>query len=146
MDVFSTLIVRFHFNGLFTNSGKTVRYVGGSEAISYIDRDKVSLLEIVGHLRDHWEVEDGALLHWLFPGKGLDDGLRVLIDDNACLQMSDATVEGGVADIYVEAATTADESNAQGDQGSPFQHEMIQDADYADMKKGKENKKMSIIA
>jgi hypothetical protein len=40
----------------------------------------------------------------------MSDGLRVLMDDNACLQMSDATVEGGVADIYVEQ-TTIGESN-----------------------------------
>jgi alpha-galactosidase len=38
-------------------------------------------------------VEDATLLHRLFPGKTMSDGLRVLMDDNACLQMSDATVE-----------------------------------------------------
>jgi hypothetical protein len=45
----------------------------------------------------------------------MSDGLRVLMDDNECLEMYAATVEGGVAEIYVEQ-TTVDESN--GDQES----------------------------
>jgi len=32
----------------------------------------------------------------------LDDGLRVLFDDDACLKMSECIVEGGVAEIFVE--------------------------------------------
>jgi hypothetical protein len=52
--------------------------------MSYIDRDKISLPEVVGHLRDHCNVHDGVLLHWLFPGKELHDGLRVLVDDKVC--------------------------------------------------------------
>jgi alpha-galactosidase len=115
MDVMDTLVVRFHFNGVFINFGNSVHYVGGRRAMSYIDRDKVSLLEIIGHLRDHLAVDDATMLHWLFPWKTMSDGLRVLMDDNAWLQMSDATVEGGVADIYVEQ-TTVGESN--GDQES----------------------------
>ena len=65
--------------------------------MSYIDRDKVLLPEIVGHLRDHYSVYEGGLLHWLFPEKELEDGLRVLFDDDACLKMSQCIVEMGVA-------------------------------------------------
>jgi len=102
MDVLSTLVVRFHFNGQFVKIGNRLDYFGGLEAMSYIERDKVSLPEVVGHLKDHCTISEGALLHWLFPGKELDSGLRVLLDDNACIQMSDAIEEGVVADIYVE--------------------------------------------
>jgi alpha-galactosidase len=73
MDVMDTLVVRFHFNGVFINYGNSVHYVGGRRAMSYIDRDKVSLPEIIGHLRDHLAVDDAALLHWLFPGKTMSD-------------------------------------------------------------------------
>ncbi|CAO2183282.1 unnamed protein product [Urochloa humidicola] len=132
MDLSSMLTVRFHFNGRFTNHGTTVHYVGGREEMSDIDRDKVSLPEIMGHLRDHCTVEDGALLHWLFPGKGLGDGLRVLTDDTACLQMSEATVEGGVADIYVEAPITVDESYAD------THDEINQALDFEDVDVGRE--------
>jgi len=45
--------------------------------MSYIDRDKVSLPEVVGHLRDHLNVSEGVLLHWLFPGMELHNGLCV---------------------------------------------------------------------
>ena len=62
----------------------------------------MSLPEVIGHLRDHCTVSEGTLLHWLFPGKELDSGLRVLVDDNSCLMMSNTTIDGGVADIYVE--------------------------------------------
>jgi hypothetical protein len=90
MDVLSTLVVRFHFNGQFVKIGNRLDYFGGLEAMSHIERDKVSLPEVVGHLKDHCTISEGALLHWLFPGKELDSGLRVLLDDNACIQMSDA--------------------------------------------------------
>ena len=56
---------------------------------------------IVGHLKDHCTINEGALLHWLFPGKELVNGLRVLIDDKSCIEMADSIVEGGVAEIYV---------------------------------------------
>jgi alpha-galactosidase len=85
--VLDSLPVRFHFNGEFLNDGKKVHYVGGSDAI--IDRDKMSLPEVVGHLRDHCEVKESSLLHWLFPGKDLTTGLRVSVDDKACQCMSD---------------------------------------------------------
>ena len=51
MDVLGTLSVRFHFNGEFISAGKKLFYSGGREQMSYIDRDKVSLPEIVGHLK-----------------------------------------------------------------------------------------------
>ena len=81
MDLIDLLEVRFHFRGKFLNDGRKVEYVGGFEAISFIDRDKVSLPEVEGHLKDHCNLEEGSLLHWLFPGKDLSNGLRVLDGD-----------------------------------------------------------------
>ncbi|XP_039785383.1 uncharacterized protein LOC120651817 [Panicum virgatum] len=102
MDPLSKLTVRFHFLGEFINHGKKLNYVGGREAMRCIDRDLVSLPEIVGHLKDHCKVEEGSMLHWLFPCAKLSKGLRALIDDKACLDMADCITDGGVADIYVE--------------------------------------------
>uniref|UniRef100_A0A0A8ZK24 Uncharacterized protein n=1 Tax=Arundo donax TaxID=35708 RepID=A0A0A8ZK24_ARUDO len=45
-------------------------------------------------------------------------GLRLLYDDKSCLEMSDSIVEGGVADIYIEA---------------PHVHELLDDEEDADM-------------
>jgi len=75
MDVLGSLQVRFHFNGEFIQAGKKLHYCGGSEAMSSIDRDKVSLPEFLGHLKDHCNVEDGTLMHWLVPRKELTNGL-----------------------------------------------------------------------
>ena len=44
------------------------------------------------------------MLHWLFLGKELSNGLRVLTDDKAYLYMSDNITDGGVAHIVVEHA------------------------------------------
>ncbi|KAG2642547.1 hypothetical protein PVAP13_2KG196736, partial [Panicum virgatum] len=51
MDPLDTLAVRFHLGGEFLNDGKKLHYCGGKEAMSDIDRDKISLPELVGHLR-----------------------------------------------------------------------------------------------
>ena len=48
MDVLGYLIVRFHFDGEFIHAEKKLHYCGGKEAISHIDRDNVSLPEVVG--------------------------------------------------------------------------------------------------
>ncbi|KAL6870990.1 hypothetical protein ACP4OV_014838 [Aristida adscensionis] len=127
MDALNTLPVRFHFMGLFVNEGNKVEYVGGREAISYIDRDKVSLPEIVGHLQDHLpEVAiDGTSLQWLFPGAKLSDGLRFLVDDAACMFMSECIVEGGAADVYVEEREVHTISNDDGsEKESDFEAEV----------------------
>ena len=106
MDMLGILPVRFHFNGEFINVGADLYYCGGNDAMSHIDRDKISLPELVGHLKDHCVVLDGALLHWLVPGKALKFGLRALVDDNSCIEMANSTEEGCVAEVYVEAPVT----------------------------------------
>ena len=53
MDPTEDLSVRFHFLGEFVNEGRDMQYVGGRTEMSHIDRDKISLPEIKGHLADH---------------------------------------------------------------------------------------------
>ncbi|EEE58950.1 hypothetical protein OsJ_10628 [Oryza sativa Japonica Group] len=118
MDVLNFLVVRFHYNGEFIYDGRQKHYCGGSEAISHIDRDKVSLPEVKGHLKDHCAVEKPMLLHWLFPMKELKDGLRVLLDDKVCQLMSDCTSEAEVADIYVDTQVAQEDNSDAEDVGS----------------------------
>uniref|UniRef100_A0A0E0KRF3 PB1-like domain-containing protein n=1 Tax=Oryza punctata TaxID=4537 RepID=A0A0E0KRF3_ORYPU len=108
MDVLDTLVVRFHLKGVFVLDGSEKKYCGGSEALSYVDRDKVSLPELFGHLKDHCNVMSGTLLHWLFPGKDLQTGLRVLSNDKACKLMCDCTEELDVADMGVRRNIVVD--------------------------------------
>ncbi|OEL25328.1 hypothetical protein BAE44_0013653 [Dichanthelium oligosanthes] len=56
--------------------------------MSYIESDKLSLPEVMEHLKDHYKPSDPILLHWLFPSKQLVDGLRALVDDKSCKDMS----------------------------------------------------------
>ena len=58
--------------------------------------------KVIGHLKDHYNASELVLLHWLFPSKDLLNGLRVLVDDKACLDMSECVTDGGVADVFVE--------------------------------------------
>jgi hypothetical protein len=63
-------------------------YVGGDEDISEIERDKLSLQEVKGFLKDHIEVKDAMKLYFLMPGRELVDGLVFLYDDTGCMMMS----------------------------------------------------------
>lgn len=73
MDPLEFLSVRFHLGGKLDYDGHSLRYVGGTVAMSNVDRDKVSLPEIKGHLADYVPLteEDNVDLHWLFPGEEL---------------------------------------------------------------------------
>ncbi|EAZ42409.1 hypothetical protein OsJ_26986 [Oryza sativa Japonica Group] len=125
MDVLNTLPVRFHFNGDFLVSGREKHYVGGSEAMSYLDQDNIPLPEIVGHLCDHCKVAEGTMLHLLFPGKDLNSELRALLDDSVCQYMNDCIVGGGVAEVYADAPILVDLSYE--DEGSDYELEMEED-------------------
>ncbi|OQU85923.1 hypothetical protein SORBI_3004G338701 [Sorghum bicolor] len=48
MEFFDVLPMRFHFNGEFVRDSNDLFYVGGTQAMSYIDRDKLSLPEVLG--------------------------------------------------------------------------------------------------
>ena len=102
MDPLEFLAVRFHFDGQFYNDGRRLHYIGGKEELSFVEIDKMSLLEIQGHLKDHYNCSDPVTLHWLFPRKMLSNGLRVLMDDKAIMDMCQAITDGGAADIFVE--------------------------------------------
>ncbi|KAE8779348.1 hypothetical protein D1007_47618 [Hordeum vulgare] len=75
---------------------------GGDEALPQIERDKLSLFEVQGHLKDHLEYKESMKLYFHLPGKELADGLRFLFDDSGCVRVSDYICVGDVADIYVE--------------------------------------------
>lgn len=69
--------------------GNMMHCLVGFEGMYYIDQDLISLPEIHGHLKDHGvAITHEVLMHWLFPHKTLDNGLRLLHDDNVCQLMS----------------------------------------------------------
>ena len=98
------LAIRFHFGGYFVSIDRQFKYVGGSNAMSYVEIDKLSLPEIKGHLADHVPLTDSIRLHWLMPGMEVDNGLQLLVDDSSCQVMYEHMGDGGVVEIYVEGA------------------------------------------
>jgi alpha-galactosidase len=133
--------VRFHYNGKFIHDGKKMHYSGGTVAMSYIDHDKVSLPELVGHLKDHCAVLDGTLLHWLFLERELHDGLRALVDDKACLDMLRCTEDGFYAEVYVEAPVGQEISYDEATTGSE-----VEESEYEDEMDGESEDEARIEA
>jgi len=132
MDGCDLLPVRFHFNGEFVRKSDRLFYDRGTEAMSFIDRDKMSLPEVVGHLRDHCNVKEGTMLHWLFPGTNMSTCLRALVDDKVCQYMSDNTTEDGVADVFVEnhaLDAIAEASEYEGEMEAGSEDDDIEDED-----------------
>jgi hypothetical protein len=77
-------------------------YVGGNDAVSEIERDKLSLLEVKGFAKDHLQLKESMKFYFLLPGVDLLNGLVFLHDDRGHLNMADYTCVGGVADVYIE--------------------------------------------
>ncbi|CAM0956402.1 unnamed protein product [Alopecurus aequalis] len=102
MDPTEILNVRFHLSGEFIRIGPKLDYVGRDEEYSEIERDKLSLQEVKGYLKDHVQLKESMKIYFLIPGKDLADGLVFLNDDMKCVEMGEYVCVGGVADVYVE--------------------------------------------
>jgi len=57
-----------------------------------------------GFLADHvtLSADDNIDFHWLTLGTELNNGLKILANDQVCLHMCTCIAEGGVSEIYVE--------------------------------------------
>jgi len=96
------LLVRFHFNGVFVIDGTSVEYCNGDYGVSHIDKDKLSIPELEGHLLDHTTFRRSVRMFWLPFGAALSTGLRMRANDKSCLDMLDAVGSDGAVDIYTE--------------------------------------------
>ncbi|KAI4997253.1 hypothetical protein ZWY2020_052595 [Hordeum vulgare] len=126
MDPTEILNVRFHIGGEFTRIGPNMDYAGGEEAMSEIERDKLSLREVKSYLQDHIQYKESMKLYFLLPGKDLINGLVFLYDDCGCVKMADYICVGGVADVYVEYHGEEDDDNSS---GSDYEDEIIEESD-----------------
>ncbi|CAN6196489.1 unnamed protein product [Urochloa humidicola] len=94
--------VRFHFNGVFILDGSSVEYCNGDEGVSHIEKDKLSIPELEGHLLDHTTFRRSVRMYWLPSGASMNSGMRMLVNDQSCLDMLDAVAAEGAVDIYTE--------------------------------------------
>jgi hypothetical protein len=58
--------VRFHIGVEFVRIGQQLDYVDDNEEISKRERDKLSLQEVKGFLKDHIEVKDAMKLYFFY--------------------------------------------------------------------------------
>ncbi|KAE8812974.1 hypothetical protein D1007_09734 [Hordeum vulgare] len=124
MDPTEILNVRFHFGVEFVKIGPNLQYVGGGDdEMSEIERDKLSLQEVKGFLKDHIQLKESMKFYFLVPGKSMAEGLMFLNDDGKCVQMGEYTDVGGVADIYVEYHGEQDSDHSSS--GSDFEKDEI---------------------
>jgi alpha-galactosidase len=122
MDNSEFLQVRYHYNGEFLSATRSLTYVGGTVASSFIKRDKMSYLELIGHLKSHLPTYNEAqYLHWLNPGRQLFDGLKTIIDDEGCKGISNIVTAGEVAEIFVEPVMCVTEDT----DGSNYEDEIV---------------------
>jgi len=96
------LTVRFHFNGDFVLDGSQMQYCNGDLGVSHIDKDKLSIPELNGHLLDHTTFQRSVRMYWLPVGAKLNSGMRLLVDDKSCMDLLDEIGSAGVVDIYTE--------------------------------------------
>ncbi|CAO2179371.1 unnamed protein product [Urochloa humidicola] len=125
------LPVRFHLGGEFVHYGQAIDFVGGDEAWSYIEREKVSMCELVANLKRHMIItdKDSIFLRWLFPGKDLVNGLRPLNDDKECSYMLQCITDGVVSDIYAEVVHENSEEEDESDSDYEIEEESASEAD-----------------
>jgi alpha-galactosidase len=72
------------------------------DGVSYIDKDKLSIPELEGHLLDHTTFKRSVRMYWLSFGAAVNTRMRLLVDDKSCLDMLDAVGSIGAVDIYTE--------------------------------------------
>jgi len=102
MGYSEVLLVRFHFNGEFVVDGTLVEYCNGDYGVSHIDKDKLSIPELEGHLPDLTTIRRTVRMFWLPLGAPLNSGMRMLVDDKSCLDMLNAVRSDGAVDMYTE--------------------------------------------
>ncbi|XBJ19112.1 hypothetical protein VPH35_010137 [Triticum aestivum] len=118
MDLSEILNVQFHIGGQFIHIGPNLDYVGGEEAMSEIERDKLSLQEVKGYIRDHTELKESMKLSMAWFS---------LHDDIGSVKMVDYICVGGVADVYVEYHGEEDSNDSIS--GSDFEDEIMEQSD-----------------
>lgn len=122
MDPSEILHVCFHLGGDFLRIGPNLQYVGGDDVMSDMERDKLSLQEVKGFLKDHIALKESMKFYFLIPGEELVNGLIFLNDDSKCVRMANYVDVGVVADVYVEYHGEEDSANSSS--GSDFEDEI----------------------
>ena len=66
----------------------------------------------------HCQTKDDKMFHWLFPGKEMFYGLKMVALDIDCKQIKDCVAVGSVAEIYVEICPNSENDKHDRELGS----------------------------
>ncbi|RCV37973.1 hypothetical protein SETIT_8G105100v2 [Setaria italica] len=86
--------------------------------VSHIDKDKLSIPELSGHLLDHTTFRRSVRMYWLPIGAKLNSAMSLLVDDKSCMDMLDEIGSVGAVDIYTEVI----ELDMSGNEGTEIQY------------------------
>ena len=103
VQMFNQLLTFFHIGGVLARDGTELHYYGGRKVVAFISREKMSLEVIFQQLQTYTGIdrERVAMMYWCERGKSLTEGLKPLVDDNACLAMAASVDIIEAAHIYV---------------------------------------------
>jgi len=113
MSEFEVLEVKFHFNGEFVFDASNLSYCNGNFGVSHIEKDKISVPELEGHLLDHTTFPRSIRMYWLPYGAELNSGMRLLVDDKSCLDMIKELGSARALDIYTESISVYNGGNEE---------------------------------
>ena len=77
-------------------------YCDGDCGVSHIEKDKISITELEGHLLNHTTFPRSVRMYWLPYGADLNSGMKLLVDDKSCLDMINELGTGRAMDIYIK--------------------------------------------
>ncbi|KAK8990666.1 hypothetical protein V6N11_028631 [Hibiscus sabdariffa] len=95
--------IRFHHCGAFEGNPKSTYLDGKVQVVEHHDIEKLcywDLLSMVHQLK--YGLNKVKCLYFLEPGKSLEDGLKLLFDDNSVLEFSNCLKSVGEISIYVD--------------------------------------------
>jgi hypothetical protein len=127
------LTVTFHFNGEFVVDGSQMQYCNGDLGVSHIDKDKLSIPELNGHLLDHTTFPRCVRMYWLPKGAELNSGMRLLVDDKSCMDMLDEIGSVGSVDIYTEQIELDMAANEVTEYGDDVVFDLFRDENRMDL-------------
>ena len=97
--------------------GNHLNIVGGKRPYhSFIARISV-FFDLVQSFGMHRQTKDDKMFHWLYPGKEMICGLKMVALDTDCKQITDCVAVGSVAEIYVELYPNSENDEHDRDPG-----------------------------
>ncbi|OMP02800.1 hypothetical protein CCACVL1_02695 [Corchorus capsularis] len=95
--------LNLHYHGTYMGSGPNLRYENGEDGFVDIDPDRFSFFELEGIAAEpRFNIKKVKKMYFSVPGLPLNEGLRVIYDDQSARAMGQYLVNYGSVDWYLE--------------------------------------------